>query len=200
MGFRFRAVFFSLAWFCVQTAWGAPGEAKNYWALDAGAYANNIEQRLSAPSGYASLVGSLTGFVRLRRGLRLGRHLYFEPSLGLVAPWRGNVDGSTFIFPIHLDLDLNVPLLSFLSVRVGPGIYSQLFFGTGGVVTLNNGGGTSNFAAPSGMSPSFNLTTDLGLEFFLSHRFSINVDAYVLSIASSKRRTVHASLSLGVRL
>ncbi len=200
MGSTFRALFFSLVLVFTTTAIGAENGAHGYFAIDAGVFANNISQRLSAPSAYKSEVASISGFLRFRPGISLGKRFYFEPSLGFVLPWRTNVDGSTMIFPMQLSLDLSVPLLSFLSLRLGPGMYSELFYGSGGTVRLNNGSSYSDFGAPSGMNLSFTGTVNVALEVLLSHHFSLNLDAYILDIMSRTRRTYHASASLGVKL
>jgi len=181
-------------------AWASGNNAEGYFAIDAGMFGTNLAQRFGAPAGYGSEVSSLTGFLRFRKGFSLGKRFYFEPSLALALPWRTNVDGSTMIFPIQFDLDVSVPIFSFLAIRLGPGIYSQLVYGSGGVVQLNNGDSFANFAAPSGLSMSFTFTTEIGLEILLFHHVSLNFDAYVLAIASQARRTYQGAISLGVKL
>lgn len=155
---------------------------------------------MGASAQYDGEVSSLSGFVRVRPAISLGKRFFFEPSLGFVVPWRTNVDGSTKVFPVQIDLDLSVPVLSFLALRLGPGIYSQIIYGSGGVVSLNNGDSVSNFYAPDGTSLSFTFTTQVGIELLLSQVVSINFDLYALDFMSQSRRTFQGSATLGIKL
>lgn len=202
-----RQVFKILTLICIiscpleELAQGAPAPAgKNFWALDLGAHATNLEQRFSAPSGYSGKVGSLVGFLRLRRGYSLGKNFYFEPSYAVLLPWRTSADGTTKTFTSQLDLDLGVPLFKFLKFRVGPGLQWLFILPSGQSVDLDNGTSTSTFFTPSKVANSFVATVQSGFEIRFSRKISLNLDVFFLDIASRDRRHYNAAASLGVTL
>jgi hypothetical protein len=177
-----------------------PSQNRNYSRLDLGAFMSNIDRRLTAPKGYASEVSSVLGFLRFRRGLRLGRGSFFEPSAALVLPWRSDADGGVLIFPIILDANFMLPLSRGIHVRAGFGVYSEAFVGTGSNIYLNNGTGYSTFYSASGLSFSFNLKPELGIEVTLSRRLSLNLDVFSLAVFNGLRRSIQGSASLGITL
>lgn len=194
-----RSLFVLLLCSVPFTALGA-SNAKRYFALDAGVHMTNLLDRFSVSSSWAGEVSSLKGFARGRLGLHVGKNWYFEPSLGLVLPWRASADGSTKVFPFQIDLPLHIPIFKFLSLRAGPGIYSTATVGNGGTVTLNNGNSTTDFPIASGLRFSFNFTANVGLFIHVSKKLSLGLEAYTLAVLSSTRRQVHASATLGLTL
>ena len=182
------------AWFC----FGAHG-AEKFFALDAGAYVDNLAQRLSAPDGYTGDVSTLSGFFRARRGFPLSARWTFEPSLGALFPWRSGRDGFAKTFTFQLDLPLGFDLLRFLKVRGGPGM-SYLLIGTQGeAINLNNGNGFSTFYLPGGLSHVFLFTLSLGFEIKLFRLVSLNLDGWVSDVASRARRRFQLAATLGFR-
>lgn len=173
---------------------------KNYVNLDAGVYGNNLAQRLSAPTGYASYVSTLAAITRLRVGLSLGKKWYFTPGVSFVFPWRAGEDGSTKVFTTHLGLPIAVPVASWLRFNIGPGIQWLYFSSSGQVIEQRNGTGSSTFYLPSRSSNSFLFLSNAGFEFLLSSRFSFNLDLMVLNIMSSNRRRFNGMVTLGYRL
>lgn len=82
--------------------------------------------------------------------------------------------------------------------HVGPGYLSYKTKGKGGTVELNNGGGTSTFALPSGSSEVNKIIFSAGFSYNLDrHRFG--ADLIVESLFSSLKRTENISLSYGYR-
>jgi len=95
---------------------------------------------------------------------------------------------------------VKLPVFSFLNVRSGPGLQTQLMTSNGETIQLNNGTSTSNFFMPSGSSTSYQFTVQMGIEIRLHKRVSINLDAIILAIADSTRRDVNGALTLGYTL
>lgn len=201
-GFFFLILFSVLAVFGNERSAEAASRSQSRYVLDFGGYVDNIEQRFKAPAGYASEVSNLSGFTRIRYGIALGKDWYLEPQLTLLLPWRTSADGSTRTFVTHFDLDLSVPLFSFLSFRAGSGIYNTLVWGSGASVQLNNGSATSTstFYAPDAILVSFALSAHAGLQFNLSDHWFFNIDAYGLQIMSAARRSIHGAVSIGFSL
>jgi hypothetical protein len=181
-------------------AWASPAMADRYWALDVGAYVDNVTQRLSAPAGYASQVSSISGFFRARRGFNLGGPFTFEPGIGTRIPWRSSADGTALTFTFQLDLDLRYDLFSFLSLRAGPGLEVLTTAASAKTVSLSNGTSTSQFYVPGGVSGIFLATISAGLELKLFRGISLNLDIWLPDIGSSSRRRLEGAASLGLRL
>jgi len=192
-------IFFSLVGWSLfaQAATNAGG---SFFAIDGGAYVDNIGQRLEAPTGYAQQVSRFSGFLRFRPGVHLGNRFYLEPSLGLLLPWRTGNDGGSKIFTFQTSLDFGIPLASFLEFRVGPGLHSLLFLSSAQAIELNNGTSTSTFYQPGAVSLAFNLTAQAGFSIYFTRSVCLNLDGYVLAVASRSRRTFNAAASLGVHL
>lgn len=171
-------------------------------SLDLGAYGSNLFQRFSAPDGLASEVSSLSGFVRLRQGIGLGKDFFLEPAVGLLLPWRTGADGNVKVFTAHFDLPLLVPLFSFLAFRAGPGLQWTAFLSTPQEVSLNNGSATnlSTFHMPGRFRSLLAFIAEAGFIIRFSPKVALNLDAYVPNIASQDRRRLHGAITLGVTL
>jgi hypothetical protein len=161
---------------------------------------DNIDQRFSAPSGYASLDSSVYGVIHLRKGYHLGSSFYFEPSLALALPWRTDADSGSLIFPVDLALNLVVPLFRFLNFHIGPGLYTLIYIGAGSPVTENNGTSTSTFYAASGVTLGFNIKPQTGFEWMFTKSISLYLDLFLINPMEAARRTLNGSLSLGIRI
>lgn len=187
---------------CFSFSARAASRTQSRFILDLGGYVDNIEQRLSAPAGYATEVSNISGFARIRYDISLGSRWYLEPQFAVMLPWRTSVDGGTKTFVTHFDLDLSIPLFSFLSFRTGTGVYNTLVWGTGNGVELNNGSptNTDTFYAPDAILVSFSLLAHAGLQFNLSDNWFFNLDAYGLQIMSASRRSIHGAASIGLAL
>ncbi|MFM8316177.1 MAG: hypothetical protein ACKOA8_18000 [Deltaproteobacteria bacterium] len=168
--------------------------------LDLGAVQTRLEKKWDAPTGYENLVSSLTGYVRLRGTVPLGKRIVWEPSLGTLLPWKSGVDGMTRKFTSHLDLTLSFSLLPWLRVRLGPGLKWLFSYGDGGEVVLNNGTSTSSFYTPGYASHSFVVTGQTGLSFILTSKISLNFELYGTGIFDHLRRSFDAAATLGWRL
>ncbi len=193
-------LFVFLCLFISANGYARPRRIQSFTSLDLGGYGTNLIERFNVNPENASLVSTLGGYARIRRGIKLGQSLLFEPSFGTMLPWRAGADGKTYTFMSHLDLTVGWHLLSWLKVRIGSGVQWTLIMGNGATVTLPNGNGTSDFYNPSGASNAFLMTANGGLEFVLSEKVSVALDAYILQVASESRRSLNASATLGIRL
>lgn len=173
---------------------------KGFFFVEAGGYVNNIKQRLDAPSGYASRLSTLKGYLRIHPGFSLGKNWYFEPSLGTMLPTRDGIDGNNSAFESQLALQVSLPLFSFMRFRAGPGIEWVLMISKLQSVPLNNGVDYSTFYTPSRSTNVFLLTATAGFTFLLHNRWMIGMDLYMPGFLSSLRRRYNASLTLGFRL
>lgn len=178
----------------------AASSGVNFLALDAGLFANNVVGRANALAVDKPEVSHFSVYVRLRRGLHLGKGFYFEPAFSTLIPWYSGVDGSTKQFTFHTDFPLLVPVFSFLHLRLGPGLEWQLLTSSGASIVLDNGTSTETFYTPAGVRLIALATVGLGLGIRLSRKIGLNVDVTVLSVASPTRRSYQASAGLGVYL
>jgi hypothetical protein len=161
-------------------------ESSSFTILDIGAYTSNLQSTTSS-----------AGFLRLRHGFPVGKKLFFEPSFGAVLPWQSGVDGFEKIFTFHLNLDVAVPLFSFLRWRVGPGLMFLFYVQSGESVQLNNATTTSTYYVPGGVTIGFLGTIQTGLDIAFSRRISLSLDIFTLDIASDARRRFNGALTLG---
>jgi len=176
------------------------GDYKKGFHLEAGFYQNHIKQYFSAPAGYERLLGSSSGYFRIRRTLPLGKKWGFEPSLGTRVPWKSGTDGNTKKFNSHLDFTFTYPLVSWVRIRLGPGIQWLVSTGDGGDVVLNNGTSTSTFYTPGYVSHGFIVTVQSGLSLLLGSRISLNFEVYGTCLFHSSRRNYDAVATFGWRL
>lgn len=199
---KWVGIFLLLSLLSTNAASSATDVGKSSFGVEVGAIADHLNQRLSAPAGYGSQIASIAGLVRARPSLRLGKHFLFEPSVALALPWRAGTDGSSKLFTFLIDTDLAIPILSFLQFRVGTGIFGGYFYSSATEVDLNNGSNTttSAFYSPESSSWLFELTVQAGISLRLSGRLSLNLDALATSVASSTRRSIHGTATLGLRL
>lgn len=140
------------------------------------------------------------GFFRARPGFHLGKAFYFEPSFGLVLPWKSGLDGSVKSFVFQGGLDLGIPLFSFLKFRLGPGLLGIWNASKGKTVKLSNGTGTSDFFNPNLTVIQFLYTVDGGLGVRFSNHISLHLDAYVMNIANRSKRSFNGAATVGIIL
>lgn len=174
--------------------------ANNALVLDVGAYMTQVDRRFSAPAGYAGQVSTLAGFLRARKALSLSSSFGWEPSIGLLLPWRSGGDGFAKTFMVHGGVGFGVNPLQWLRVRFGPGLLWRLTITNSEEVSLNNGTGTSGFYLPGGSRSVFQFTADAGLDFRFFQSVSLGFDVWVLEIMNSNRRTMNAAITLGFYL
>lgn len=167
--------------------------------VEGGGYVTQINERLSAPSGTASNVSTIAGFLRFRTSASLGKNWSLDPGLGTMVPWRSGADGSTKTFMTHFNLDV-AKQWNWFKLRFGPGIFWQLIQSSEESVPLNNGTGTSTFYVPGSSASILLVSANAGMSFRLSQRISLNADVYVLQLMSGARRCFNGSLTLGWRL
>jgi hypothetical protein len=196
--FCLAAIIFSS--FIYAEAAGSFGSKKTSVSIDAGLYAGNLTQWISAPSGMGSEVLSLGGFLRVRPGFHLAKRWRFEPSLGIVLPWRRGADGSNEVFTFQFDLDLAFAATRSVNLRFGPGVFSELLISSGGPVELNNGTSSSTFYTPSEVLLTSLISIQTGFEYRIASRLSFNVDLVFVDLLSSSRRSINGLVTLGVRL
>ena len=187
--------------FCVlAAAQGAPSLSHSF-SLDTGVAADNVSGFLAHPQVARNQIASLNGFIRGRwtRPL-IGKALFFQPSLGVEVPWMPNADGNGMTLTVQTSLDIALALWSRLLIRGGIGARLNPTVSLPGTVTLNNGGGTSSFYTPGGLSVPLNLTNDFGLSLYITPRIGIHLDAYVLDLLDSSRREICAMAGIGILL
>lgn len=172
----------------------------SFFALDAGPYVTQVDRRLAAVPGYAGRVSTLAAFLRARRGVSLSTSWNWEPSLGMLLPWRSGADGFAKTFMIQASLPIGYSPWSWLHFRAGPGVLWRLTLTNSEAVSLNNGNGTSTFYIPGGSKSVVLLTVDAGLELRVSQTVSLNFDVWVSEIANTQRRTFNAAMTLGFYL
>lgn len=175
-------------------------EWKNYFFIEAGAYAYNLRQRFSVPPGYDKSVSAIKGFTRLHPGFSLGKGWHFEPSFGTMLFTRDGIDGKSSVFDSHLALQLALPFWGPFRFRIGPGMEWVWLLSKEQDVDLNNGTSVSTFYTPGRSTHVFLFTATAGFTIRLHNRWAIHLDVYVPEIMSKLRREYHASASLGVRL
>lgn len=173
---------------------------KNFFFIEAGAYVNNLKERLSAPPGYASKLSNLKGYLRVHPGFSIGKNWHFEPSLGTMLPTRDGIDGSASVFESQLALQVSAPLLKFMKFRFGPGIEWQWHMSKAENVQLSNGLGESTFYLPARSTHVFLFTVTTGFSFALHDRWMIGLDLYIPEVLSSLKRRFNVSATLGFRL
>jgi hypothetical protein len=168
--------------------------------VDLGTYLTHLTQRLGAPAGFEDKVSSVSGYVRLRGVLPVGKKWKWEPAIGTLFPWKSGVDGNEKKVTTHLDLTFSYPLTQWLRFRIGPGVQWLFSFSDGGAVDLNNGTSTSTFYTPAYSSHSFVTTAQSGLSFSLSSRASLNIEVYGSGLLDRLRRNFDVAATLGWRL
>lgn len=173
--------------------------AKADFYLDGGAYVTQLSQRLNAASGLAGEMSTLSGFLRGRPVLSIGKNYYWEPSLGFMFPWRKGNDGSTKTLISHLAFDFSKKW-SWFKLRVGPGIFWQYIMSDAESVVLDNGTSTSTFYTPERNVSIYLIILQGGITFQLSQKMDLNADIYTLQPLSGSRRRFNASLTLGFKL
>lgn len=182
---------------------GLAAPAENYkkgFHVDGGFYQNHLKQYFNTPTGYENLLGSFSGYLRIRRTMPMGRKWGFEPSIGTRVPWKSGLDGTTRKFNTHVDLTFSYPLAPWIRFRLGPGIQWLLSMGDGGEVVLNNGTSTSTFYTPMYVSHSFIVTAQGGISFLVGSRFSLNLEVYGTGLLDGLRRNFDALATLGWRI
>jgi hypothetical protein len=171
----------------------------SFFALDIGAYMTHVDKRLDAGAN-GSNVSTLAAFFRARKLIPLMTGFGWEPSVGLLLPWRSGGDGFAKTFIMHAAFGVGITPLSWLHLRLGPGLLWRLTIANAEQVTLNNGTGNSGFYIPGGSRSVFQFTADAGIDFRLLQSVSLGLDVWVVEIASSSRRTFNAAASLGFYL
>ncbi len=173
---------------------------KNFFYIEAGAYINNLKERMNAPAGYASQLSDFKGYFRVHPGFSIGKGWKFEPSLGTMLPSRDGVDGKTSAFESQLALQVSAPLFKVLTARFGPGIEWMWLLSKSEAVTLRNGLDESTFYVPGRSSHVFLFTATAGFSIHLHDRWMICLDLYVPEFLSTLKRRFNVSATLGFRL
>ena len=170
-------------------------ERGHFVGIDAAAYVTNVGTRLGTPAAYQSLVSTISGLARVRRGWNLSSTAYFEPTASVAVPWRSAADGDSKTFTAHLALPVAWQR-GFFRLRIGPGLLTLWTRSEAAAIELNNGTATSTFYIPGGDVFAFLLTVDLGIEAWLSRHWGIFVESQWVGLLSRERRG--ASLAMGV--
>lgn len=198
---RFRAVWLlALSSGIAFGKGGSSGPSNNYFCLDVGAYATQVDKRMGAAADYGNKVSTLAGFLRARKTISFFSGVQWEPSIGMMVPWRSGADGFAKTFFVHTGLGFGFSPLSWVHMRLGPGILWRLTITNSEQLALNNGTGTSNFYIPGGSKSIFQFTADLGMDFRLSQSWSIGFDVWIMELMNTKRRTLNGAVTIGFYL
>jgi hypothetical protein len=159
------------------------------WKLHVGASVSNLEQRLSAPPGFASKVSETQGLLGVSKTLKLSNRFALRPESFVLLPWRKGFDGTTLAFTSHFGLNLDIQLSKPLSLGLGNGLLWEMFCSKGEAVSLGNGTGTSTFYTPSRWTQVVLPTASLSLEWKFSKRVGLQF-GFLFSeyLDASKRR------------
>lgn len=194
--FLFFSQFLRAASLSGRASNAAASTDKSFFSIDLGSYLEGLSQDTSAQS----LESNFSGYLRARAGFPLFAHLYLEPSLGSLLPWRSSADGSTKTFQFTFALDFSYPIFSFLRFRLGPGVFTSLYVPGGEAVDLNNGTSKATFYTPNRFAAIFEFGIQSGFQIIFSNTISALLELYVLEPASSSNQTWNASASLGFNL
>lgn len=84
--------------------------------------------------------------------------------------------------------------------KLGGGLYMTSISGEGGVATLPNGEGSSNFYIPQGAATARNFTSNVGLNYFLTRDYSLSAEAIIFNLISSENRAYSYTLAIHYHL
>jgi hypothetical protein len=160
------------------------------WKLQLGASMSNLEQRLSAPPGFASKVSEIQGLLGISRTLKLSNRFSLRPESFVLLPWRKGFDGTTLTFTSHFGLSVDIQLSKPLSLWLGNGLLWEMFCSKGEAIALGNGSGTSTFYTPSRWTQVVLPTASLSLEWKFSKRVGIQVGVLLSEYLNSNKRRV----------
>ena len=83
-----------------------------------------------------------------------------------------------------------------LFLRYGVGLFFTSISGGGESIQTRNGAGTTDYAAPSRLVVSQNMTFNLAFEFEVGPRHSLKLASYTFGLLDSKKRKVSYALSV----
>ncbi len=175
------------------------GEAASTFVLDLGLYGDNLAQRFSTAEGYGNQVSTLSGMLRFRPSVPVASSVSFEPSLGLLVPWRNGADGFAKTLTSWLGLDFALGTAGF-KWRFGTALQWKLLMTKSQAVELNNATSTSIFYLPGGTASAFLFLVETGIEVQIAKGVSLGAEAWFSEVASRARRRIHGALYMGITL
>lgn len=176
---------------------GASCHAASKLGLDLGVHADNVIQRTDPQTAGLS---RLTAFSRARLHIPIVGRLQWEPSLGLLLPWRTDNEGAVRTLTTQLGTDFALGITSWMRWRAGVSLQAIIAMSAGQGIELNNGTGTSTFYSPGGISTAWLFLVGSGFEWPLSAKISIGVEVWCSQVLDSARRRLHGAGYLGVAL
>lgn len=177
----------------------------NKFALGAGYYSQNIFNAVStADTGNTGLLGETSYPLNLRyeTGLKSLGNWYFAPQLSyLIIPRKTSDDMAKQTFA-HLVFSFGKDFArqgnTSWDWSVGPGIMRYETKGNGGITTLSNGTGTSDFAIPGRTITIQKITTVAAISFSAGSS-RIGADLIIENLISSTKRAQSLMLSYAYR-
>jgi len=160
------------------------------WKLQVGASVSNLEQRLSAPPGFASKVSEIQGLLGVSKSLKISNRFSLRPESFVLLPWRKGVDGTTLTFTSHAGLSIDIQISKPLSLGLGNGLLWEMFCSRGEAVNLGNGTGTSTFYTPSRWTQVVLPTATISLEWKFSKRVGLQFGFLISDYLNSNKRRV----------
>lgn len=171
------------------------------WTLGLAYYSQNIFYKTSqSDTAKKGLLGESSIPLQIKYDQMLNKDWYLSPQLSYTILPRTTKDAAAEVTTLLLVLQVgqNWGSSADWDWHVGPGYLSYRTKGKGGTVELNNGGGTSTFALPSGSSEVNKIIFSGGVSYNSGvHRFG--ADLLVESLFSSQKRTENILISYGYR-
>ena len=155
---------------------------------------NVLGKITQSATGAKSVLGTAVYPLLIEYEMTVTKDLFFAPRLTYTLLTRSATGSSGKVTEWHLLLPLG------MNINNGPwdwsaglGIYNSKFSGSGGVVTLSNGNGTSQFALPGGTSETRLISVNAGTSYRMGKN-SFGFDLITTGTFSDKR-TIHLMLS-----
>jgi hypothetical protein len=161
--------------------------AKSFYA-GIGYQSQNVLGKITqSESGAKSVLGTAIYPVVFKYDLLVAKDLFFSPKLTYTLLSRSAIGGSGKVTEWHLMLPLGMNIKDGpWDWSAGPGVYNSKIAGSGGVVTLSNGNGTSQFALPGGTTETQLISVNAGT-YYRAGKSSFGFDLMTTGTFSDKR-------------
>ncbi|NBX76834.1 MAG: hypothetical protein EBQ92_09785 [Proteobacteria bacterium] len=160
------------------------------WKLHLGATVSNLEERITAPPGFASKVSETQGLLGVSKALKLSNRFALRPESFVLLPWRKGFDGTTLTFTSHFGLSIDFQMSKTLSLGLGNGLLWEMFCSKGEAISLGNGTGTSTYYTPSRWTQVILPTANINLEWKFSKRVGLQIGVLLSEYLNSSKRRV----------
>ncbi len=168
--------------------------------VEGGAYFASVQKRIAAQPHYQSDIAFTSPYLKLGVGFPLSPKVSFAPAFLLLVPWRSTTDSDGKLFRGEWDLDLLWKSLSFLWMRIGPGLQIDYALYSHKAVVLNNGTDRATFYSPGGTAFTYQVLLHFGFLLPVSQNWRLVADLSTVSLFYSPRRQWNAHFGLEVQL